>query len=97
MCQAKKAAHHHGSKEHEVNECSMPPNKDADGLNHLLVVIILELSQPVIRLVNQGCSDKAKFSFLQRKSDFWCSFKCVPNWRLVCPIYTRSHSLQGLQ
>ena len=27
---------------------------------------------------------KLNFSFLQKKIAFWCSFKCVPNWCLVC-------------
>ena len=27
---------------------------------------------------------KLNFSFLQKKITFWCSFKCVPNWCLVC-------------
>ena len=27
---------------------------------------------------------KLKFSFLQKKIAFWCSFKCAPNWCLVC-------------
>ena len=29
------------------------------------------------------CSDKAKFSFLQKKTAFWCSFKCIPNWMFL--------------
>ena len=40
---------------------------------------------------------KLKFSFLQEKTAFWCSFKRVPNWRFVCPIYSLSQSLQGIE
>ena len=29
------------------------------------------------------CSDKAEFSFLQKKTAFWCSFKRVPNWMFL--------------
>ena len=41
-------------------------------------MIILELSHPIVWLVRHVCSDKAEFSFLQRKTAFWCSFNCVP-------------------
>ena len=39
-------------------------------------------------------SNKAEFSFLQKKTAFWCSFKHLPNWRLVCLMYLLSQSLQ---
>ena len=60
------------------------------------MVIILDLSHPIAWLVRHVCSDKAEFSFLQKKTAFWCSFKRVPNWRLVCPIYSLSQSLHGI-
>ena len=47
------------------------------------MVTILDLSHPFVWLVRHVCSDKAEFSFLQKKTAFWCSFKRVPNWRLV--------------
>ena len=43
------------------------------------------------------CSDRAEFSFLRKKTAFWCSFKRVTNWRLVCPIYLLSQSLHGIE
>ena len=56
--------------------------------------IILELSHPIVWLVRHVCSNKAEFSFLQKKTAFWCSFKHLPNWRLVCLMYSLSQSLQ---
>ena len=41
------------------------------------------------------CSVTAEFSFLQKKTAFWCSFKRVQNWRLVSPIYSGSQSLHS--
>ena len=41
------------------------------------MVIILELSHPIIWLVRHVRSDKAEFSFLQKKTAFLCSFKRV--------------------
>ena len=61
------------------------------------MVIILDLLHPIVWLVRHVCCDKAEFSFLQKKTAFWCSFKCVPNWRLVCPIYSLSLSLHGIE
>ena len=40
---------------------------------------------------------KAEFSFLQREPAFCCFFKHVPNWCLVCPIYTCLQSFQGME
>ena len=47
-------------------------------------MIILDLSHPIIWLVRHVCSDKTQFSFFAKEITFWCSFKCVPNWCLVC-------------
>ena len=41
--------------------------------------------------------NRAELSFLQQKTAFWCSFKRITNWRLVCPIYLESQSLHGIQ
>ena len=60
-------------------------------------MIILDLSYQIVWLVRHVCSNKAELSFSQKKTDFWCSFKHVPNWHLVCVIYSLSHSLQGIQ
>ena len=57
----------------------------------------LELSHLIVWLVRHVCFNKAEFSFLQRKTAFWCSFNRVPNWRLVCPMYSLSQSLQGIE
>ena len=46
------------------------------------MVIILELSHPIVWLVRHVCSEKAEFSFLQRKTTFWCSFNRVPTFGL---------------
>ena len=35
------------------------------------MVIILELSRPIVWLVRHVCSDKAEFFFLQKKTAFW--------------------------
>ena len=60
-------------------------------------MIILDLSYQIVWLVRHVCSDKAELSFSQKKTAFRCSFKHVPNWHLVCVIYSLSHSLQGIQ
>ena len=39
------------------------------------MVIILELSHPIIRLVRHARSDKAEFSFLQKKTAFFMLFQ----------------------
>ena len=41
----------------------------------------------LVIIVPHACSDKAAFSF-DKKSAFWCSFKCVWNWRLVRPMHS---------
>ena len=33
----------------------------------------------------------------KRKTTLWCSFNRVLNWRLVCPMYSLSQSLRGLE
>ena len=46
-------------------------------------MIILELSHAIVWFVWNVCSDKAELSFFERETAFWCTFKRVPNWRLV--------------
>ena len=62
-----------------------------------LVVIILELSHAIVWFVWHLCPDKAELSFFERETAFWCSFKRVPNWRLVCPMYSWLQSLHGME
>ena len=61
------------------------------------MVIILDLYQPIVWLVRHVCSNKAEFSFLQKKTGFLCSFKRVANLPLVCLMYSLSQSLQGIE
>ena len=61
----------------------------------LVHVIILELSHAIVWFVWHVCSDKAELSFFERETAFWCSFKRVPNWRLVCPMYSWLQSLHA--
>ena len=61
------------------------------------MAIISELFQPVVWLGWQTCFGKAELSFLQRNTAFRCSFKRVPNLRLVCPLCACSLSLQGME
>ena len=41
----------------------------------LVVVIILDLSHPIVWLVRHMCSDKAVFSFLQKETTFFTLFQ----------------------
>ena len=40
-----------------------------------MVVIILDLSHPIVWLVRHVCSNKAEFSFLQKKTNFLMRFQ----------------------
>ena len=41
------------------------------------MVIILELSHPIVWFVRHVCSDKAEFFFLKKKTAFWCSLQSL--------------------
>ena len=51
--------------------CLFSDRKQRRWWKRRLVVIILELSHPIIRLVRHVCSDKAEVSFLQKKTAFY--------------------------
>ena len=56
------------------------------------MVIILDLSHPIAWLVRHVCSDKAEFSFLQKKTPFFEALSNVYRTDVWSVRYTRYHS-----
>ena len=69
-----------GGEERGRSQYARVPNKGA----RRLLVIVLDLSHPIVWLVRHVCSDKTQFSFLQNKIAF-------------SNVYSLLQSLQGIE
>ena len=69
-----------GGEERGRSQYVRVPNKGA----RRLLVIVLDLSHPIVWLVRHVCSDKTEFSFLQNKIAF-------------SNVYSLLQSLQGIE